>query len=370
MLCPVREIIQDILAWSDAGDSIAIATVIETWGSAPRTVGAKMAMTPAHRIAGSVSGGCVEGAVFDAGMDTLDSGRPQLLRYGVADETAFESVGLACGGTIEVFVEPLSPALREFWQRAFAADEAAVTATVIKGPEDFIGYKLMLYADGEATTGASDERFNEITPHMLTAAQFALREGVSTRVSLPSPVSGRNVPLGGGARGGGEPHTIELFIDVSLPRPTLIIVGAVHIAIALTTIAKTLGYRVVIVDPRTAFANAQRFPHADQIIAEYPQRVFDRLAITRSTAVVTLTHDAKFDDPALLAALQSDAFYVGALGGRKTRESRRQRLLQNGLSEAQLSRLHAPIGLPIGTKTPEEIALATMAQIVAEKRRG
>jgi xanthine dehydrogenase accessory factor len=359
MLCPVREIIQDILAWSDAGEPVAVATVIDTWGSAPRTVGAKMAMTPAHRIAGSVSGGCVEGAVYEAGMDTLDLGQSQLLRYGVADETAFESVGLACGGTIEVFVEPLSPALRQFWQRTFAADQAAVTATVIKGPADFIGYKLMLDADGHATTSASDERFNEITPHMLTAAQFALREGVSKRSELPSHTHG------GGAGGGGEPQPIELFIDVTLPRPTLIIVGAVHIAIALTTMAKALGYRVVIVDPRTAFANEQRFPHADQIITEYPQRVFERLLITRSTAVVTLTHDAKFDDPALFAALQSNAFYVGALGGRKTRESRRQRLLANGLSEAQLSRLHAPIGLPIGTKTPEEIALATMAQIVA-----
>lgn len=354
----MREIIEDILAWSDAGESVAVATVIETWGSAPRTVGAKMAMTPAHHIAGSVSGGCVEGAVFEAGMETLDSRQPQLLRYGVADETAFESVGLACGGTIEVFVEPLSPALRRFWQRAFAADQAIATATVIQGPADLIGYKLMLNADGEADTSESDERYNAITPQMLTAAQIALREGTSKRLVLPSiPTS---LPLG--------ERSIELFIDVTLPRTTLIVVGAVHIAIALTTMAKALGYRVVIVDPRTAFANAARFPHADQLIVEQPQRVFSRLAITRATAVVTLTHDAKFDDPALLAALQSDAFYVGALGGRKTRESRRQRLLAHGLSEAQLSRLHAPIGLPIGTKTPEEIALATMAQIVAAMR--
>jgi xanthine dehydrogenase accessory factor len=367
MLCPVREIIQDILAWSDAGEPVAVATVIDTWGSAPRTAGAKMAMTPAHRIAGSVSGGCVEGAVFEAGMETLDAGQPQLLRYGVADETAFESVGLACGGTIEIFVEPLSPALRGFWQRAFAADQAAVTATVIQGPADFVGYKLMLDADGAATTSAGDERFNEITPAMLTAAQFALREGVSKRLLLPSPDYGGGA--GGGGKGGGETAPLEVFLDVTLPRPTLIIVGAVHIAIALTTMAKTLGYRVVIVDPRAAFANEARFPHADQLIVEQPQRAFEKLSITRATAVVTLTHDAKFDDPALLAALQSDAFYVGALGGRKTRESRRVRLLGNGLTEAQLSRLHGPIGLPIGTKTPEEIALATMAQIVAEQGR-
>lgn len=363
MLWPVREIIQDILAWSDAGEPVAVATVIDTWGSAPRTPGAKMAMTPAHRITGSVSGGCVEGAVFEAGMQTLETGRPQLLRYGVADETAFESVGLACGGTIEIFVEPLSPVLRNFWQRAFIDDQAIATTTVLSGPADFVGYKLMLDAGGTAITSVSDERFNEITPQMLTATQIALREGVSKRYLLPSPVGG------GGAGGGGQPQPLELFIDVTLPRPTLIIVGAVHIAIALTTMAKALGYRVLIVDPRTAFANEARFPHADQLIVEHPQRVFDRLLITRATAVVTLTHDAKFDDPALLAALQSNAFYVGALGGRKTRESRRLRLLAQGLTETEMSRLHAPIGLPIGTKTPEEIALATLAQIVSEKGR-
>jgi xanthine dehydrogenase accessory factor len=359
----MREIIQDMLAWSDAGEPVAVATVIATWGSAPRAVGAKMAMTPAHNIAGSVSGGCVEGAVFEAGIETLDSGKPQLLRYGVADETAWESVGLACGGTIEIFVEPLSPALRQFWQRAFADDRAIATATVIAGPADFIGYKLMLDADGHATTSAAHERFNAITPHMLTAAQFALREGMSRRLTLPSS------DYGGGGVGEGETAPLEIFLDITLPRPTLIIVGAVHIAIALTTMAKALGYRVLIVDPRAAFANDQRFPHADQLSVEQPQRAFEKLLLTRSTAVVTLTHDAKFDDPALLAALQSEAFYVGALGGHKTRDSRRLRLLANGLSEAQLGRLHAPIGLPIGTKTPEEIALATMAQIVAEKGR-
>lgn len=351
----MREIIQEILAWSDAGESVAVATVIETWGSAPRMVGAKMAMTPAHKIAGSVSGGCVEGAVFEASMETLDTGRSQLLRYGVADETVFESVGLACGGTIEIYVEPLSPALRQFWQRAFAEDQAIVTATVIAGPADFIGYKFMLDADGHASTSALHERYNALTPAMLTAAQIALREGTSKRILLSSAPT--SLPAGEGS--------VELFIDVTLPRHTLIIVGAVHIAIALTTMAKALGYRVVIVDPRTAFANDQRFPHADVLMVEQPKRVFEKIRITRSTAVVTLTHDARLDDPALLAALQSDAFYVGALGGRKTRESRRQRLLANGLSDAQMSRLHAPIGLPIGTKTPEEIALATIAQIVA-----
>ncbi len=358
----MREIIHEISQWSDDGEPVAVATVVQTWGSAPRTVGAKMALTPSNHIAGSVSGGCVEGAVFEAGIETLENGQSQLLHFGVADETAFETVGLACGGTIEIFVEPLTPALREFWQEAFAQDKPAVTATIVKGAKDFVGYKLMLDADNAVRTSMQDERYNEITPQLLTLAQFALKEGTSRLTKLPSP--------GGGVGGGGETVTkneVEVFLDVVLPRPTLIIVGAVHIAIALTTMAKALDYRVVIVDPRSAFGNETRFPHADQIVKAYPHKAFDQLFITRSTAIVTLTHDAKFDDPALKLALASPAFYVGALGGKKTQAARRERLLQDGTSEAQMNRLHAPIGLNIGTRTPEEIALATMAQIVAAR---
>lgn len=355
----MREIINEINEWVEQGEPVAVATVIETWGSAPRAVGAKMALTPNHKIAGSVSGGCVEGAVFEAGVETLESGRSQLLQFGVADETAFESVGLACGGTIEVFVEPLTPALRDFWRNAFAQDVPIATATIVRGPNALVGYKLMLDADGNVQTSGV-LKTPEVYSTLLHAAQAALGEGMSRRIQLPSP-SGRGV----GSEGETSPS--EAFVEVILPKPTLIIVGAVHIAIALTSLAKTLDYRVVIVDPRSAFGNEARFPHADQLVKRYPDKAFDALPITRSTAVVTLTHDAKFDDPALKRALQSPAFYVGALGGRKTREARRVRLLAAGLTEAQINRLHAPIGINIGTRTPEEIALATMAQIVAAR---
>lgn len=362
----MREIINEINEWSKSDQPVAVATVIETWGSAPRSVGAKMALTPDHHIAGSVSGGCVEGAVFEAGVETLETGRPQLLHFGVADETAFEAVGLACGGTIEVFVEPLTPALREFWQRALAEDRAIATATIVKGPHDLVGYKLMLDAHGVVKTLEVSEdnhpevnanRTSEVYEALLTAAQSALQQGTSQRVELPTLDSWVET----GTR------TLEAFIEVILPKPTLVIVGGVHIAVALTTMAKTLDYRVVIVDPRSAFGHETRFPHADQIVKEYPHKAFETLPITRSTAIVTLTHDAKFDDPALKIALSSPAFYVGALGGRKTHEARRARLLAAGLTEAQMNRLYAPIGLDIGTTTPEEIALATMAQIVAAR---
>lgn len=350
----MREIIEAIGQWSEQGEPIAVATVIETWGSAPREVGAKMALTPSHRIAGSVSGGCVEGAVFEAGVATLESGRPQLLRFGVADETAFETVGLACGGSIEVFVEPLAPALRAFWQRIYERDIPAATATIVQGPEAWLGYKLMLDAEGEIVQIAGAAETSEVYTALLHAAQEALREGTSRRVTSPAA--------------GSTP--ITAFVEALLPKPTLIIVGGVHIAIALTTLAKAMGYRVIIVDPRSAFGNDQRFPHADRIINEHPRRAFESLVITRSTAIVTLTHDAKFDDPALCAALASPAFYVGALGGRKTHAARRKRLADSGLDEAQLSRLHSPIGIDIGARTPEEIALATMAQIVAARNAG
>lgn len=346
----MREIIEAIGQWSEQSEPVAVATVIETWGSAPRGVGAKMALTPSHRIAGSVSGGCVEGAVFEAGVETLETGRPQLLRFGVADETAFETVGLACGGSIEVFVEPLTPVLHAFWQRVFELDIPAATATIVQGPEAWLGYKLMLDADGEVLP-ATDAESAEVHAALLGAAQAALKEGVSQRVKLLTA---------SGAQ-------FTAFAEALLPRPTLIIVGGVHIAIALTTMAKAMGYRVIVVDPRGAFGNATRFPHADRIINEHPRKAFESLTITRSTAVVTLTHDAKFDDPTLRVALVSPAFYVGALGGRKTREARRKRLADAGLSEAQLSRLHSPIGIDIGARTPEEIALATMAQIVAAR---
>jgi xanthine dehydrogenase accessory factor len=344
----MREIIHQINEWRDADEAVAVATVVSTWGSAPRAVGAKMALTPSNKVAGSVSGGCVEGAVIEAGVETLDTGKPQLLQFGVADETAFEVVGLACGGSIAVFVEPLTPVLHNFWRDAIARDIPVVTATVIKGPPELVGYKLMRTADGVSHTSAQHERFNEVTPQLHTLAQFALSDGVSKRVDLPSPRA-------------------EVFLDVTLPKPTLALIGGVHIAIALTAMAKALGYRVVIIDPRSAFGNAERFPYADQIVAAYPDKAFDQVPITRSTAVVTLTHDAKFDDPALKIALPSPAFYVGALGGKKTQAARRERLLKAGLTEAQVNRLHAPIGLDIGTRTPEEIALATLAQIVAAR---
>ncbi len=342
----MREVLPEIDRWRAQGESIALATVIQTWGSSPRGVGAKMALTPNGQIAGSVSGGCVEGAVFEAGTQVLKTGHPQLLHFGVADETAW-TVGLACGGRIEVFVKPLDSKIYAALHQLIAEERPAATVTVIRGPAEMMGHELIVREDG-TSVGALGDRLDEPA---ITAARAALIEGASQRLTLPDLST--------------EP--IELFIDVLQPSPTLILVGGVHIAIALTAIAKTLGYRTIVIDPRRSFGSEARFPHVDHLIQAWPDEALTQVSLTRSTAVAMLTHDPKIDDPALKLVLTSPAFYVGALGSRKTQEQRRRRLLKAGLTEAQLDRLRGPIGLEIGAKTPEEIALAVMAQIVAAR---
>ena len=318
---------------------MALATVIQTWGSAPRGVGAKMAMTSDARFAGSVSGGCVEAAVVEAGSEILKSGAPRLLHFGVSDETAWE-VGLACGGKIEVFVAMLDSEAHRRIRASLEEHRAIASITIVDGVST--GYSILLEEDG-TVVGAPGDVIDET---VIGEAESALVEGVSRRFRQ------------------GE---TEIFIDVVLPLPTMVAIGGVHIAIALTSLAKTLDYRTVVIDPREVFGSSERFPHADRLISEWPSKALEEIGVNRSTAVATLTHDPKLDDPALKTALRSKAFYVGALGSRKTQEKRRKRLLEAGLSDEQLSRLWAPIGLDIGSRTPEEIALAVMAQVVAAR---
>lgn len=329
----MRDIFADVDRWRSRNEPVALATVVQTWGSAPRGLGSKMAMALDNQIAGSVSGGCVEGAVYDTGAEVIESNRPQLLHFGVADDTAWE-VGLACGGMIDVFVEPLDPALHEFWRQVITEDRSAVIATVIKG--EGLGRKVMIRDDGQISGGEDGA--------LAEAARTALAEGQSKRRTIAER---------------------EIFVEVIQPAPQLIIVGGVHIAIALTAIAKSLGYRTVVVDPRRAFGSEARFPHADQLISAWPDEALAQVKLTSGTAVAMLTHDPKLDDPALKIVLPSPAFYVGALGSQKTQASRRERLLAEGLTEAQIRRIRGPIGIEIGGRTPEEIALSVMAEIVA-----
>jgi xanthine dehydrogenase accessory factor len=338
------DVLAEINRWLSSNDTVALATVINTWGSAPRGVGAKMAFTPDGKISGSVSGGCVEGAVFEAGMHALKTGTPELLHFGVSDETAF-SVGLACGGNIEVFVKPLDAAFFGNIQAKIKTGETLAIVTVIQGPPGYLGRELLFAESDQVNSGLGPE----LDGVGQQAAQAGLDSGQSGIVEAKL-ASGQDV---------------RLFVDVLTPPPLLVMVGGVHIAIALASLAKTLGYRTVVIDPRRAFGSQERFPHVDRLIQAWPQEAFDALTLTRSTAVAMLTHDPKIDDPALKIVLDSPAFYIGALGSRKTHEKRRERLLDEGVPAAKLARLYAPIGLDLGGRTPEEIALAIMAEIVA-----
>ena len=333
----MQEVIDDIDRWHDEKQSVALATVVQTWGSAPRKVGAKMALTPEGSISGSVSGGCVEGAVFEEGTAALEANKPKLLHYGVADETAWD-VGLACGGTIEVFVEPLDTAVYQFIHNLIQNDEAGATITVIRGPKELLGRKLAVSRAGEQIGTLGD---TALDAQAIAAEAKAVQP---QRIHLNDE--------------------IELFIDTVRPAPTLILVGGVHIAIALTSYAKTLGYRTLVIDPRRAFGSDERFPHVGQLIQAWPDKAFAEVKITPETAVALLTHDPKIDDPALKIILQERPFYIGALGSRKTHAKRVERLRGYGFSETEIGRIHGPIGLDIGAQTPEEIALSIMAEIV------
>ena len=333
----MKEVIPDIKQWQTNNKPIAIATVIQTWGSSPRKVGAKMALTPDNEISGSVSGGCVEGAVYDEGVEVLETKRPSLLHFGVADETAWE-VGLACGGNIEVFVEPLHHEIFNFVSRLIAQDEAGATIIVIRGPNELLGKKLAVSRAGETLGTLGDAALDD-------AAMLAEKTAVFPhRLQLTEDV--------------------EIFIDTVRPAPKLVMVGGVHIAIALTSMAKTVGFRTVVIDPRRAFGSDARFPHVDQLIQAWPDKAFAEVELTPETAVCLLTHDPKIDDPALKVILDTPVFYIGALGSRKTHAKRIERLRGYGYDDDQINRIHGPIGLNIGAKTPEEIALSVLAQVV------
>ena len=259
----------------------------------------------------------------------------------MTDETAWD-VGLACGGTIEVFVERLDTAVYHFLHDLINRDRAGASMTIIRGPEEKMGCKLTVDGDGRSlgTLGGDlDEQ-----------ARSVVKTAPSQLMAHP-----QRLPL---------TNDIELFVDVVRPVPQLVMVGGVHIAVALTTMAKTLGYSTVVVDPRRAFGSQDRFPHADRLIQAWPDKAFAEIDLTPETAVAMLTHDPKIDDPALKVVLNSPAFYVGALGSSKTQAKRQQRLRGMGFDDAVIQRIHGPIGLDIDAQTPEEIALSIMAEIV------
>jgi xanthine dehydrogenase accessory factor len=344
----MHDILTDTFTWINDAEPVVLATVVHTWGSSPREAGAQMAFTPNGKVSGSVSGGCVEGAVIQSGLQTLSTHQAQLLRFGVADETAFD-VGLACGGNIEILVRPLNPTFFLKIKAEMDAQRSLAIISIVDGPQELIGREMLITQAAESI-GTLD---TALDPAARTVGEQAILDGQPKNLTLESRTG----------------EQVRIFINTILPPPTLVMVGGVHIAVSLAAIAKAIGYHTIVVDPRRTFGSPDRFPNVNQLIQAWPQEAFEQIVLTRSTCVAMLTHDPKIDDPALMIVLNSPVFYVGALGSLKTHQSRRRRLLDEGLSPNQLDRIRGPIGLDIGAKTPEEIALSIMAEIV-DVRRG
>lgn len=309
------------LEWHRAGRGAALATVVETWGSAPRRVGAQMVVSGDGQIEGSVSGGCVEGAVMVEAMDAIDSGKGTLLEFGVSDGDAF-AVGLACGGTIKVLIEPVGTVLSEDVLAELVAARSA--------------RKAVAYV-------ASTETGGGILIHEGFADRFRMdRSGVEE--------DGR-------------------FVAIHNPPLRLVVVGAVHIAQALVPMARIAGFDPIIVDPRAAFGSEARFP-GETILDEWPDEAMEKVGLDTRTALVLLTHDPKLDDPALHIALKSDAFYIGALGSTRTHAKRVERLTEAGFSKEDIARIHGPIGLDIGAASPAEIGVSILSEMLSVLRKG
>ena len=331
----VREIAGELDRWRARGERFALAAVVATRRSAPRPVGAKLAVSERGELVGSVSGGCVEADVCGHAQDVLAGGAPRLVTYGISDDAAFE-VGLPCGGEIDVFIAAPADGVVACALDSLASESRAVLATVVAG--DGLGMQQLVEANG-ARVGADDGELAAYAPDVMRGGRSRLDEL--------------------GAR--------TVFFDVMAPPPKLLIFGAVDTAEALCRATAMLGWRTVVADARARFATRERLPSAGEILVAWPEDVLALAPPDESTAVVVLTHDDRFDIPAIRGALASDAFYVGALGSRRNQERRRERLLAAGVGDDALERLSGPCGLDIGAATPAETALSILAEILAAR---
>jgi xanthine dehydrogenase accessory factor len=335
----MRDLLSDYERFARSGKRFGRAVVTSVWGSAPRAEGASMLAADDGTIAGSVSGGCVEGATAVEIGEAISRGTPKLVTFGVTDEQAWD-VGLACGGTIKVFVEPT---VNHAALEAARGPGGEVVATIIEGRA--AGASVRVLEDGQIEGSLSVE----IRPDSLReAALEALKRETSTS---------REVETDSGP--------VTIFFEVYPRQPRLVIFGGVQIAVALVPLARALGYRTIVADGREAFLSRERFPEADELILAWPEEAFQRIGLDSSCYVCVLSHDPKFDEPALQIALRSPATYVGAIGSRKTQAARREHLREAGLTPEQIGRLHGPIGLDLGGRQPAETALAILAEMTA-----
>jgi xanthine dehydrogenase accessory factor len=338
----------------EGGERFALATVVGTWSSAPRQPGAAMVVSASGEPTGSVSGGCVEGAVYELAQEAMAGGEPVLQRYGVSDDDAF-AVGLTCGGIIDVFVEPVDtdtyPELAEVLASVRAHEPVAV-ATVVDGPGE-VGAHLAVWPDRVAGSLGSPR-----LDHAVADDVRGMLDHGATGVHHVGPDGER------------RQDELSVFVQSFSPPPRMLVFGAIDFAAAVARVGKFLGYRVTVCDARGVFATPKRFPEADEVVVEWPHRYLAATEVDARTVICVLTHDPKFDVPLLEVALGTDAAYIGAMGSRRTHDDRLARLREEGVPEEALARLASPIGLDIGARTPEETAVSIAAEIVAARWGG
>ena len=325
----MREVLGTLERWSAEGLRAAVATVVRTERSAPREPGAVLAVSERGEVAGSVTGGCVEPAVYGEAEEVLAGGPARLVTYGISDEEGF-NVGLSCGGTVHILVEPLDPGVVAGLAEAIAEERSVAVVSPI-APD--AGMRLVSADDPDAPNEVRD----------------LIARGETGVVSGPDG---------------------DLFVSTFAPRPDMYVFGAIDFASAVASIGRFMGYRVTVCDARATFVTPERFPDVDRLVVAWPHEFLATAHVDQRTAICVLTHDAKFDVPVLKAALATPAGYIGAMGSRRTTEQRNERLRAEGVSEENLARVHAPIGLPIASRTPSEVAVAVAAEIIATKRQG
>jgi xanthine dehydrogenase accessory factor len=350
----VRDILAGVLPWYRHGTRFAVATLVRTWSSSPRPIGAAMAVSQAGEVIGSVSGGCVEGAVYEVAQQVIESGHPELVTYGVSDGEAL-SAGLTCGGTMELFVQPVDAA--SYPHLAVVADavvagQPVAVATVVAGALS-LGLSLVITAEG--TWGSlGGERLDQ-----------AVTDDVRGMLSL-----GKSGLLQLGIDGQRRAQDLSVFVQSYAPPPRMIVFGAVDVAVAMARVGRFLGYHVTVCDARPVFATRKRFPDVDEVVVAWPHKYLAQVEVDERTVLCVLTHDPKFDVPLLKLALRTKAGYIGALGSRRTHQDRMQRLTEVGMSQQELAKMSSPIGLDLGGRTPEEMAVSIAAEVIAVRWGG
>ena len=350
----MKEVLDDLIAAFNSGDTTAMATVVRTWRSAPRPAGASMLVISAGEAVGSVSGGCIEGAVYEMAGEVIANGLPQFEKYGISNDDAF-AVGLTCGGILEVFVEQIStetwPELPDLYA-SVQADQPVAVATVVNGTAH-VGKHLVVWPDRTAGDLGSDRLNSAVGADVLGL----LESGITGFLHYGSD----------GERLEGD---LEIFVSTFAPKPRMLVFGAIDFAAAVAKAGKFLGFHVTVCDAREVFATKKRFPDADEVINDWPHRWLAKQEIDSRAVICILTHDPKFDVPVVIEALKTKAAYIGAMGSRKTHDDRVARLIEAGVNPEDLKRVKSPIGLDLGARTPEETAISILAEVIQDRWGG